>query len=41
MAYGTTGYAQRLAAIEAVAAEIAPVLGWQPGYAATQAARSG
>jgi alkanesulfonate monooxygenase SsuD/methylene tetrahydromethanopterin reductase-like flavin-dependent oxidoreductase (luciferase family) len=34
VAYGTTSHAQRLAAIEAVAAEIAPALGWHPGQAA-------
>ena len=30
VAYGTTSYAQRLAAVEAVASEIAPALGWKP-----------
>jgi alkanesulfonate monooxygenase SsuD/methylene tetrahydromethanopterin reductase-like flavin-dependent oxidoreductase (luciferase family) len=30
VAYGTTSYARRLAAVEAVAAEIAPALGWKP-----------
>jgi alkanesulfonate monooxygenase SsuD/methylene tetrahydromethanopterin reductase-like flavin-dependent oxidoreductase (luciferase family) len=30
VAYGTTSYGQRLAAVEAVAAEIAPALGWKP-----------
>jgi alkanesulfonate monooxygenase SsuD/methylene tetrahydromethanopterin reductase-like flavin-dependent oxidoreductase (luciferase family) len=30
VAYGTTSYAQRLAAVEVIAAEIAPALGWKP-----------
>jgi alkanesulfonate monooxygenase SsuD/methylene tetrahydromethanopterin reductase-like flavin-dependent oxidoreductase (luciferase family) len=30
VAYGTKSYAQRLAAVETVAAEIAPELGWKP-----------
>jgi alkanesulfonate monooxygenase SsuD/methylene tetrahydromethanopterin reductase-like flavin-dependent oxidoreductase (luciferase family) len=30
VAYGTTEHSQRLAAIEAVAGEIAPLLGWKP-----------
>jgi alkanesulfonate monooxygenase SsuD/methylene tetrahydromethanopterin reductase-like flavin-dependent oxidoreductase (luciferase family) len=40
VAYGTTSYAQRLAAIEAVAAEIAPALGWQPDHATTPGPRN-
>jgi alkanesulfonate monooxygenase SsuD/methylene tetrahydromethanopterin reductase-like flavin-dependent oxidoreductase (luciferase family) len=30
VAYGTTSYAQRLTAVEAIASEIAPALGWKP-----------
>jgi hypothetical protein len=30
VAYGTTSHAQRLAAVEAIAGEIAPLLGWEP-----------
>jgi alkanesulfonate monooxygenase SsuD/methylene tetrahydromethanopterin reductase-like flavin-dependent oxidoreductase (luciferase family) len=30
VAYGTTSHAQRLAAVETVAGEIAPLLGWEP-----------
>jgi alkanesulfonate monooxygenase SsuD/methylene tetrahydromethanopterin reductase-like flavin-dependent oxidoreductase (luciferase family) len=37
VAYGTTSYAQRVAAVEAVAAEIAPALGWKPEPVAADA----
>jgi alkanesulfonate monooxygenase SsuD/methylene tetrahydromethanopterin reductase-like flavin-dependent oxidoreductase (luciferase family) len=30
VAYGTTEHGQRLAAIEAVVGEVAPLLGWKP-----------
>lgn len=40
VAYGTTSYPQRLAAIEAIASEIAPALGWQPDHAAPSAPRN-
>jgi alkanesulfonate monooxygenase SsuD/methylene tetrahydromethanopterin reductase-like flavin-dependent oxidoreductase (luciferase family) len=39
VAYGTTSHTQRLAAIEAIAAEIAPELGWKPDHAAPSAPR--
>ena len=37
VAYGTTSYAQRQAAVEAIAAEIAPALGWKPETARLEA----
>jgi alkanesulfonate monooxygenase SsuD/methylene tetrahydromethanopterin reductase-like flavin-dependent oxidoreductase (luciferase family) len=37
VAYGTTSYAQRRAAVEAVASEIAPALGWKPETARLEA----
>jgi hypothetical protein len=37
VAYGTTSHAQRRAAVEAVAAEIAPALGWKPAAQAATA----
>ena len=37
VAYGTTSYAQRRSAVEAVASEIAPALGWKPDDGALRA----
>jgi hypothetical protein len=41
VAYGTTDGLQRLAAIEAIAYDIAPQLGWQPDDAAPDQPRPG
>ncbi len=41
VAYGTTSSAQRLAAVEAIATEIAPALGWKPAHPAPDGAAPG